>query len=137
LNSQTYISKSTRTVLVGLYQFKGVKNPQEIYAIGNTIEVLQPPSSGEKVKRIGGAKKIRSRAKDRKFWEWIWWFNLRGTIICFLTVLYILWSAIFDPDTRKFSEMQEYFWWADYINEFLYEANKKIEKISKFITDYN
>ena len=137
LNAQAYISKSTRTVLVGLYQFKGVKNPQEIYAIGNTIEVLQPPSSGEKVKRIGGAKKIRSRAKDRKFWEWIWWFNLRGTIICFLTVLYILWSAIFDPDTRKFSEMQEYFWWADYINEFLYEANKKIEKISKFITDYN
>jgi class 3 adenylate cyclase len=137
LNAQTYISKLTRTVLVGLYQFKGVKNPQEIYAIGNTIEVLQPPPSGEKVKRIGGAKKIKSRAKDRKFWEWIWWFNLRGTIICFLTVLYILWSAIFDPDTRKFSEMQEYFWWADYINEFLYEANKKIEKISKFITDYN
>tara|TARA_Y100000592_G_scaffold38385_1_gene60788 strand:- start:13169 stop:14077 length:909 start_codon:yes stop_codon:yes gene_type:complete len=136
LNAQSYISKSTRTALVGLYQFKGVKNPQEIYAIGNSIEVLQPPPSGGKVKRIGGAKKIRSRARDRKFWEWIWWFNLRGSIICFLMALYILWPAIFDPNVRRGSEMQEYFWWADYINDFLFEANKKIEKISKFITDH-
>ena len=136
LNAQSYISKSTRTALVGLYQFKGVKNPQEIYAIGNSIEVLQPPPSGGKVKRIGGAKKIRSRARDRKFWEWIWWFNLRGSIICFLMALYILWPAIFDPNVRRGSEMQEYFWWADYINDFLFEANKKIEKIFKFITDH-
>ena len=136
LNAQSYISKSTRTALVGLYQFKGVKNPQEIYAIGNSIEVLQPPPSGGKVKRIGGAKKIRSHARDRKFWEWIWWFNLRGSIICFLAALYMFWPAIFDPSVRRGSELQEYFWWADYINDFLFEANKKIEKISKFITDH-
>jgi len=135
LNAQSYISKKTRTALVGLYQFKGVKNPQEIYAIGNSIEVLQPPPSGGKVKRIGGAKKIRSRARDRKFWEWIWWFNLRGSIVCFLMALYILWPAIFNPDVRRGSEMQEYFWWADYINDFLFEANKKIEKIAKIIVD--
>ena len=136
LNAQSYINKKTRTALVGLYQFKGVKNPQEIYAIGNSIEVLQPPPSGGKVKRIGGAKKIRSRARDRKFWEWIWWFNLRGSIVCFLLALYIFWPAIFDPNVRRGSEMQEYFWWADYINDFLFEANKKIEKISKFITEH-
>ena len=136
LNAQSYISKKTRTALVGLYQFKGVKSPQEIYAIGNSIEVLQPPPSGGKVKRIGGAKKIRSRVRDRKFWEWIWWINLRGSIICFLIALYILWPAIFDPNVRRGSELQEYFWWADYINDFLFEANKKIEKISKFITDH-
>tara|TARA_B100000927_G_C16468226_1_gene470521 strand:- start:1808 stop:2716 length:909 start_codon:yes stop_codon:yes gene_type:complete len=136
LNAQSYISKSTRTALVGLYQFKGVKNPQEIYAIGNSIEVLQPPPSGGKVKRIGGAKKIRSRARDRKFWEWIWWFNLRGSIACFLILLYLLWPAMFDPNVRLHSGFQDYFWWTDYITDFLSERNKEIEKISKFIVDH-
>ena len=136
LNAQSYISKKTRTALVGLYQFKGVKNPQEIYAIGNSIEVLQPPPSGGKVKRIGGAKKIRSRARDRKFWEWIWWFNLRGSIACFLMSLYILWPAIFDPNIRRVSEMQEYFWWADYITDFLSEANIQIKYIADFIVKH-
>ena len=136
LNTQSYISKSTRTALVGLYQFKGVKNPQEIYAIGNSIEVLQPPPSGGKVKRIGGAKKISSRARDRKFWEWVWWFNLRGSILCFFIAIYILWPVIFDPNVRRISELEEYFWWADYITSFLADIKEKIEKISKFITKY-
>lgn len=136
LNAQKYISKSTRTALVGLYQFKGVKNPQEIYAIGNSIEVLQPPPSGGKVKRIGGAKKIRSRARDRKFWEWVWWFNWRGSIVCFLMFLYVFWPAIFNPDVRRGSELQEYFWWADYITDTFSSINKKIKYIADIIVKH-
>ena len=136
LNAQSYISKKTRTALVGLYQFKGVAQPQEIYAIGNDIELLQPPPSGGKVKRIGGAKKIRSRARDRKIYEWIVWFNWRGGMVSLAMILYILWPAMFDPDVRLHSGFQDYFWWTDYITDFLSERNKEIEKISKFIVDH-
>ena len=136
LNAQSYISKKTRTALVGLYQFKGVKNPQEIYAIGNSIEVLQPPPSGGKVKRIGGAKKIRSRAIDRKFWEWIWWFNWRGGIVSLAMILFILWPAMFDSDVRLHSGFQEYFWWTDYITEFFAKINNHIKHISEFIVKH-
>ena len=136
LNAQKYISKSTRTALVGLYQFKGVAKPQEIYAIGNSIEVLQPPPSGGKVKRIGGAKKIKSRARDRKFWEWVWWINTRGGVISFLMILFMFWSVIFDPKTRKMHEMQGYFWWADYITNFFSTLMLILEKVSKFIVDH-
>jgi|11_taG_2_1085331.scaffolds.fasta_scaffold01861_11 hypothetical protein len=136
LNAQSYISKKTRTALVGLYKFKGVSKPQEIYAIGNSIEFLQPPPSGGKVKRIGGAKKIRSRARDRKIYEWVEWFMWRGAFVCLLLFLYIFWPVIFDKDVRRNSEMQEYFWWADYITDFTSYLSKKIEKITKFIVKH-
>ena len=135
LNVQSYISKKTRTALVGLYQFKGVSQPQEIYAIGNSIEVLQPPPSGGKVKRIGGAKKIRSRARDRKIYEWIVWFNWRGGLVNLAMILYVLWPAMFDPDVRLHSGFQEYFWWTDYITNFISDSNKFISKIAKHIID--
>jgi len=131
LNAQTYISKLTRTVLVGLYQFKGVKNPQEIYAIGNTIEVLQPPPSGEKVKRIGGAKKIRSRARDRKVYEWVVWFNSRGLMIIFFTFLYFLWPSIFNKEVRVNNNLQDYLWWGDNILSFFEKIESIVEKLIK------
>jgi class 3 adenylate cyclase len=135
LNAQSYTSKLTRTVLVGLYKFKGVKSPQEIYAIGNTIEVLQPPPSGEKVKRIGGAKKIRSRARDRKFWEWIWWFIWKGGFASFLMITCILWPIISNPDARLNNEFQNYFWWVDYITDTLSTSANFISKSIKYIID--
>ena len=135
LNSQSYISKRTRTSLVGLYKFKGVAKPQEIYAIGNSIEVLQPPPSGGKVKRIGGAKKIRSRARDRKIYEWVEWFIWRGGFISLLMIIYIVWPVIFDPNVRRNCEMQEYFWWGDHITDFLISLISKINKIAKIIVD--
>lgn len=131
LNAQSYTSKTTRTVLVGLYQFKGVKSPQEIYAIGNTIEVLQPPPSGEKVKRIGGAKKIKSRARDRKVYEWVVWFNWRSLIIIFFIFLYFLWPSIFDKEVRLNNNLQDYLWWGDNILSFFEKIESIVEKLIK------
>ena len=50
-------------------------------------------------------------------------------------ILYILWPAIFDPDVRRGSELQEYFWWADYITNFLSDTNDLISKIAKHLID--
>ena len=111
-----YVSRGTRTAMVGLYQFKGVKEPQVIYAIGNSIESLQPPPSSEKVKRIGGANKIKSRARDRKIKEWFWWFYYRLGILSFVYLICIWWPFITQEQTRKLLGINEYFYWVDYIN---------------------
>ena len=83
--------KGTKYVCVGLYEFKGVKEPQEIYAVGETIESLQPPPGSDKVKRLGGPKKIRKRARDRAIKDWIWWVSIRGAII---SMGYLLWTLV-------------------------------------------
>jgi len=135
LNSQSFVKKETRIALVGLYQFKGVAEPQEIYAIGNSIEVLQPPPSGEKVKRIGGAKKIRSRARDRKIYEWIIWANWRGSLILFALIFYILCPALFNEKIRLMSQLENYLWWSDYFIDFFKSLRIFIKEISEIFTD--
>ena len=124
-----YVSKGTRTAMVGLYQFKGVAAPQVIYAIGNTIESLQPPPSSEKVKRIGGAKKIKSRARDRKIKEWFWWAYFRLGAISFVYLICIFWPFITNKSTRDLFEIDEYFFWVDYINIV-------VEFVKKTIVDF-
>lgn len=81
--------KGTRFACVGLYKFKGVKEPQEIYAIGTSVEVLQPPPSSDKVKRLGGPRYIKKRARDRKVLDWFYWFTFRFGFLAFLFWVYI------------------------------------------------
>ena len=47
--TNAFTPKGTRYVCVGLYRFKGVKAPQKIFAVGESIESLQPPLGSEKV----------------------------------------------------------------------------------------
>ena len=115
-DSHKFIDKETRTALVGLYEFKGVKKPQEIYAIGNSIEVLQPPPNSEKVKRVGGAKKIKSRARDRKIKEWFWYLAPKLAIASFLFILYSFYPILKSKLLRQSLGIEEYFFWIEYIN---------------------
>lgn len=114
--ANTYTPQGTRYACVGLYRFKGVKDLQEIYAVGTSLKVLQPPPSSEKVKRIGGPKKIKSRARDRKLIEWLWWLSVR---LCFIIIFWLLaesWSAISNPQVRRMWGHDWLFWWTDYVN---------------------
>ena len=116
-DSHKFINKETRTALVGLYEFKGVKKPQEIYAIGNSIEVLQPPPNSEKVKRVGGAKKIKSRARDRKIKEWFWYLAPKLAIASFLFILYSFYPVLKSKLLRQSLGIEGYFFWIDYIQQ--------------------
>lgn len=60
---------NTNYACVGLYKFKGVKEPQTIYAAGTTVKSLQPPPGSEKVKRIGGPKKVKVRLRNMQLKE--------------------------------------------------------------------
>lgn len=123
--ANTYTPQGTRFACVGLYRFKGVKDLQEIYAVGTTLNVLQPPPSSDKVKRVGGPKKIKSRARDRKLIEWLWWLSVR---LCFIIIFWLLaesWSAISNPQVRRMWGHDWLFWWTDYIN-LLFEPFRKV-----------
>ena len=82
-----------------MYRFKGVSTPQEIYAVGQSIESLQPPPSSEKVKRLGGQEYIK-RARDRKFLDWVDWFIWRAGAISFIVILYVLFQISIRPMSR-------------------------------------
>ena len=86
-----FIPKKAQSALVGLYKFKGVSNPESIYAIGLIEAQLQPPPSGEKAKRIGGAKKIRTRLRNKTLNELFWWLSYRLSLVI---LCFFLWRLI-------------------------------------------
>lgn len=96
-----YTPVATRYVCVGLYRFKGVRNPQEIYAVGESIESLQPPKGTEKVKRLGGPKKIKSRSRDKKVMEWVSFFFWKAGFIAVLFWLWVLFQLTLTPGARS------------------------------------
>jgi class 3 adenylate cyclase len=89
-----------RYACVGLYKFKGVKQPSILYAIGFSIDRLQPPVSTSKVKRLGGIKRIQSRARDRKLREWVSWIFWRAGVVSLLFFFYFCVSILFNPNQR-------------------------------------
>jgi len=108
--------KAARYACVGLYKFKGVREPQVIYAVGETIQSLQPPPSSEKVKRLGGPKKIKQRARDRSIAEWFWWTVWRLFWLEFIIFSYWWFKFVASPYNRRMWNIH-YFDWVDYITE--------------------
>ena len=104
--------KGSRYACVGEYRFKGVKETQIIYAVGETIESLQPPPSSDKVKRIGGPKRIKSRMRDKKLREWLWWFTTRTALMILFWLLSVFTPIVIDPHKRLMSGLT-WFQWID------------------------
>ncbi len=108
-----YTPKGTRYACAGMYRFKGVKVPQVIYTVGTTIESLQPPKGSDKVKRLGGPKRIKSRLRDKQLREWLWFFASRTALIIFLWFLTVLIPILMDRNARLMSGLDCYFYWID------------------------
>jgi hypothetical protein len=96
-----YISKNTLVVCVGLYKFKGVANPEQLWAVGNQADQLQPPPSNNKVKRIAGPKRIRIRLKHKKIkelaMETLWYAG----ILSLAYLLYVSWPLLSSAQKKK------------------------------------
>ncbi len=120
-----FTPRGTRYVCVGSYKFKGVSNPQTIYAVGASIESLQPPKGSEKVKRLGGPKYVRSRARDRKILEWISWIIYRLGLIAIIYWSYILHAVLSTQIGREFTGMT-YMSWIEDVNVFVLRMFKWI-----------
>lgn len=118
----------TRYVCVGLYRFKGVSEAQVIYAVGQTIESLQPPPSSEKVKRLGGPKKVKSRARDRRLMEWVVWLNWRLSILIIIAFVVDSWECLSNPLFRDWWGLDGLFWWVDYLTPLIEELKQWMKK---------
>ena len=115
--SNRYTPQGARFALVGLYRFKGVKEPVRLYAVGVEIEALQPPKGNSKVKRLGGPKRIRSRARDRKLREWARWLTVRLTLLSLVYIFALLWPCASSPTCRMMWGLDSWFWWVQYITD--------------------
>ncbi len=118
--------KGTRYVCVGLYRFKGVKKPQEIYAVGETIESLQPPKGSEKVKRLGGPKYIKKRARDREIFDWVKWVFWRAGILATLFWIWIIFQLSLRPLGRTMIGLDYHMPRYDAFIEFVVDSYKTV-----------
>jgi len=85
--------------------------------VGSTIESLQPPKGNDKVKKIAGPKKIKSRLRDKQLREWVWFFITKLALfnICYFT--WMAWPVIISKHARLMSGLDLY--WLDYIITFI------------------
>jgi class 3 adenylate cyclase len=114
--SNMYTPKDTRYACAGVYKLKGIKEPIDVYMVGISIESLQPPGNTDKVKKIAGPKKIKSRARDRKIKEWFWYVYPKLGFISFMYLLITLWPMLSRESTRLSLDIDSYFFWTDYVN---------------------
>ena len=108
--TNAYTPKGTRFACVGLYKFKGVREAYEVYAVGESIESLQPPPDSDKVKRLGGPKYIKSRARDRKVKEWIYWFFWKFAFLVGLYWVYLIGYVFIHKPSRTLFGLYGYEW---------------------------
>jgi len=114
-----FTPEGTRSACVGVYKFKGVRESMDIYAIGTDVRQLQPPPGSDKVKRLGGPKYIKVRARDRKLKEWVRWVGYRLYVIGLLLGLYFFLRACMSPLARDVFGLQS-FWWVEAFVAFVY-----------------
>jgi class 3 adenylate cyclase len=94
ISSSRFIPKDVLIALVGLYKFKGVREPEVIYALGTQQSQLQPPVSSEKAVRIGGNKKIKTRLRQKKVKELIEYFFWRIGFLNLMFMFYLNWNLV-------------------------------------------
>lgn len=99
--TNAHTPKRTRYALAGLYRFKGVRDPITIYTVGVTTESLQPPQGSEKVKRLGGPKKIKSHLRHMRARELTSWLLWRAFIISSLYLGAHILKWLSDPHARR------------------------------------
>ena len=106
-NPAKKIKKGIFYACVGLYKFKGVSKPYEIYAVGIETESLQPPPSSDKVRRLGGPKYIRKRARNKTILEWCITIYKIVAWIAILGWSYFLLSIALNPKQRWILNLPE------------------------------
>ena len=104
-----FIPKRAQSAMVGLYKFKGVSEPMQIWAMGLIEAQLQPPPDGEKVKRLGGAKKIKTRLRNKSLMEKFWWIFYRIGFLSFCMWIYFLWPLLSSEQQKRMWNID--YWW--------------------------
>lgn len=107
ISSSRYIPKNTLIACVGLYKFKGVSNPEQIWALGFCETDIQPPPNGDKAIRLGGKKKIKAHFKNKALKEKISYFLFWLFKVHLIYLLIVLWPFLASDDAK-------FLWGIDY-----------------------
>ena len=102
LTYHKYIPKNALFAFVGLYKFKGVSEPERIYALGIETSHLQPPPNSEKAKKIAGPNQIKTRLRNKKIIEIFFWLVWRIAFLFFIFVLLYLWPFLSSEDKKRY-----------------------------------
>ena len=88
------LPSEVRVACVGVYRFKGVSEPQHLYAVSDDYKYLQPPPGNDKAVRLGGPKFIKKLARDRKIKDYLYifykWFIFFGSIFSMYVIYLVL-----------------------------------------------
>jgi len=128
-----FIPKNALVALVGLYRFKGVQEPEALYAIGQIQMQLQPPPDSEKAKRIGGHKKIKTRLRHKKLSELFWWFINRIAILELIFFIYFAFSISMNRGANNLVkdiigiDFNYFLWWTHPFIEFVINIFKNLK----------
>jgi len=104
--------KATRYVCVGEYKFKGVRQPQKIYAVGETIHSLRSPKGNDKVKKVR-SRKVKYRYRDMTRSDWLRWAFRKGIYLSILVCLWIFYCLCSTSLLRDISGLHEFEWVGD------------------------
>lgn len=99
--SNRHIPKDAKIAFVGLYEFKGVSQPERVYAAGILEAHIQPPANSEKAKRIGGKKKVKVRLRNKKIKEIIWWMFLKFFWINLVYIICLMWNFLSNRSAKE------------------------------------
>ena len=83
--------KQTSFACVGVFRFKGIRAEQTLYAVGQSVESLQPPRGGGKVRKLAGPSKIKQRAQRRQVIDLILigiWVMFLISLACLVALLW-------------------------------------------------
>jgi len=108
LTSNRHIPKSVLIACAGLYRFKGVSQPEQLWIIGFSQASIQPPPSGEKATRLGGNKKIKTHFKHKALKEKAYFILLMLFKINLLYLLILFWPFLASPEAKRL-------WGLDYL----------------------
>lgn len=131
----SYTPAGTRYALAGLYQFQGVREPVVLYCVGLEAAYLQPPKGNAKSRRIGGPKRIKSRAKHRKFNEWVDFLLVRLSLLCLVLIICIIYPTLINRSSRGLIGLGWVGPFIDPFHEFIIEfIIEPLGEIIEFIT---
>jgi len=124
--SNRFIPKDAKIAFVGLYSFKGVTKPARVYAAGVMESDIQPPSSSEKAKRLGGKKKVKVRLRNKKLKEILWWLIYKIFWINLTYIILLSWNFLSNRDAKILWDVDMYILRVFEVLDYIYRFIEKV-----------
>ena len=108
ITSNPHIPKNVLIACAGLYRFKGITSPEQVWVLAFSQADIQPPSSNEKATRLGGNKKIKTHFKHKMLREKLFFLLTLLFKISLSYLIFIFWPFLASEPAKRL-------WGVDYL----------------------